>query len=90
VKATDFGGCCEPKKPASACRNGDILAAEFRSTDVHQAIHGQRQVQRGDCGGEQCEKVIGVRVTVEMSPDGKRYYMLDTTRDAIRIFAAKS
>jgi len=31
-----------------------------------------------------------VRVTVEMSPDGRQYYMLDTTRDAIRIFKAKS
>ena len=35
---------------------------------------------KGDC----------VRVTLEMSPDGHRYYMLDTTRDAIRIFAAKN
>jgi hypothetical protein len=30
-----------------------------------------------------------VRVTVAMSPDASKYYMLDTTRDAIRVFAAK-
>jgi hypothetical protein len=34
---------------------------------------------KGDC----------VRVTVEKSPDGSRYYLLDTTRDAIRVFKAK-
>jgi sugar lactone lactonase YvrE len=31
-----------------------------------------------------------VRVTVAVSPDGSRYYMLDTARDAIRIFGTKS
>jgi hypothetical protein len=30
-----------------------------------------------------------VRVTVERSADGKRYYMLDTTKGAIHVFAAK-
>jgi len=30
-----------------------------------------------------------VRVTVACSPDGARFYLLDTTRDAIRIFAPK-
>ena len=35
---------------------------------------------KGDC----------VRVTVEVSPDGKRYYMLDTTKDAIRVYGDKS
>jgi hypothetical protein len=31
-----------------------------------------------------------VRVTVAASPDGSRYYMLDTTKDAIRVFGAKN
>ena len=30
-----------------------------------------------------------VRVTVATSSDGSRYYMLDTTKGAIRVFAAK-
>jgi hypothetical protein len=30
-----------------------------------------------------------VRVTVAPSPDGTRFYLLDTTRDAIRVFAKK-
>ena len=88
VKAADFGGCCEPKN-LRVLPNGDILAAEsgpptcikrFSPDGKFKQVIAVVQDTKGDC----------VRVTVEMSPDGQRYYMLDTTRDAIRVFAAKS
>jgi hypothetical protein len=88
VKATDFGGCCEPKN-LRVLPNGDILAAEsgpptcikrFSASGKFKEVVAVANGAKGDC----------VRVTVEMSPDGSRYYMLDTTRDAIRVFAARS
>ncbi len=88
VKATDFGGCCEPKN-LRILPDGDILAAESGPPTCIKRFSGSGKFKevlalvgnsKGDC----------VRVTVEMSPDGRRYYMLDTTRDAIRIFASKS
>jgi len=88
VKATDFGGCCEPKN-LRVLPNGDILAAEsgpptcikrFSASGEFKEVVAMANNAKGDC----------VRVTVEMSPDGRRYYMLDTTRDAIRVFAGKS
>jgi hypothetical protein len=88
VKATDFGGCCEPKN-MRVLPNGDILVAEsgpptcikrFSASGKFKEVVAVANDAKGDC----------VRVTVEMSPDGSRYYMLDTTRDAIRIFKAKS
>lgn len=87
VKATDFGGCCEPKN-LRVLPNGDVLAAEsgpptcikrFSATGKFKEVVAVAKNSKGDC----------VRVTVEMSPDGSKYYMLDTTQDAIRIFAAK-
>ena len=88
VKPTDFGGCCEPKC-MRVLPNGDILAAEsgpptcikrFSASGKFMEVVAMANNAKGDC----------VRVTVEVSPDGSRYYMLDTTRDAIRIFGAKS
>ena len=88
VKAGDFGGCCEPKN-LRLLPNGDILAAEsgpptcikrFSASGKFVEVIAVAKNAKGDC----------VRVTVEVSPDGSRYYLLDTTRDAIRIFAAKS
>jgi hypothetical protein len=88
VKACDFGGCCEPKN-MRVLANGDILAAEsgpptcikrFSASGEFKEVVAVANNTKGDC----------VRVTVEMSPDGRQYYMLDTTRDAIRIFKAKS
>jgi hypothetical protein len=88
VKASDFGGCCEPKN-MRVLSNGDILAAEsgpptcikrFTADGKFKEVVAVVNNTKGDC----------VRVTVEMSPDGSRYYMLDTTRDAIRIFGSKS
>jgi len=88
VKASDFGGCCEPKN-IRVLADGDILAAEsgpptcikrFSSDGKFQEVIAVVDGAKGDC----------VRVTVERSPDGKRYYMLDTTKGAIHVFAAKS
>ena len=68
--------------------NGDILAAEsgpptcikrFSASGKFKEVVALADNSKGDC----------VRVAVDISPDGSRYYMLDTTRDAIRVFAAK-
>lgn len=87
VKASDFGGCCEPKN-LRFLPNGDILAAESGPPTCIKRFSADGKFievvavtkEDGDC----------VRVTVERSADGKQYYMLDTKHDAIRIFAAKS
>lgn len=88
VKAGDFGGCCEPKN-MRVLPNGEILAAEsgpptcikrFSADGKFLGVVAVVKGAKGDC----------VRVTVEASADGSRYYMLDTTRNAIRIFGAKS
>lgn len=87
VKANDFGGCCEPKC-MRVLPNGDILAAESGPpTCIKRFSASGKFIEvvavanaKGDC----------VRVTVEVSPDGSRYYLLDTTRDAIRVFGPKS
>lgn len=86
VRPSDFGGCCEPKN-MRVLPNGDILAAESGPpTCIKRFSADGRFIEvvalsnaSGDC----------VRVTVEVSPDGKRYYLLDTTRDAIRIYGTK-
>jgi len=87
VKPSDFGGCCEPKC-MRVLSNGDVLVAEsgpptctkrFTASGKFVEVVAVVEDTKGDC----------VRVTVAMSPDGSRYYMLDTTRDAIRIFKAK-
>jgi hypothetical protein len=88
VKAADFGGCCEPKN-LRVLPNGDILVAEsgpptcikrFTADGKFKEVVAVVANAKGDC----------VRVTVEVSPDGHQCYMLDTTRDAIRVFAARS
>jgi hypothetical protein len=88
VKASDFGGCCEPKN-LRVMANGDVLAAEsgpptcikrFTADGKFKEVIAVVDGSKGDC----------VRVTVERSPDGRQYYMLDTTKGAIHVFAAKS
>lgn len=87
VKPTDFGGCCEPKN-LRVLPNGDILAAESGPPTCIKRFSAEGKFievlavmkEDGDC----------VRVTVEVSPDGSRYYLLDTKRDAIVVFGAKS
>ena len=87
VKASDFGGCCEPKN-LRVLANGDILAAEsgpptcikrFSASGKFLGVVATVPNAKGDC----------VRVTVEASADGTRYYLLDTTKDVIRVFGAK-
>ena len=86
VKAEDFGGCCEPKNMRTLA-NGDILVAESGPPLC---------IKRFSASG----KFLGVvalvdgkseclRVTVEASPDGSSFYLLDTKRDAIRVFKTK-
>jgi hypothetical protein len=88
IKPEQFGGCCEPKN-LRFTRAGEILAAEsgpptcikrFSKDGKFLGVVGLVPDSRGDC----------VRSTVEVSPDGKRFYLLDTTKDAIRVFGAKS
>jgi len=86
VRAPDFGGCCEPKN-LRVLANGEILAAESGPPTCIKRFSADGKFLEvlallespGDC----------VRVTVARSPDGARFYLLDTTRDAIRIFAPK-
>lgn len=86
VKADDFGGCCEPKN-LRVLANGDILAAESgppmcikRFSSSGKFIEVVALIE----GKSEC-----VRVTVAASPDGSRFYMLDTNNDAIRVFGPK-
>jgi len=88
VKPSEFGGCCEPKN-LRVLADGDILAAEsgpptcikrFSADGKFKEVVALINDSKGDC----------VRVTVERSPDGSRYYMLDTTKGAIHVFAAKN
>ena len=87
VKADDFGGCCEPKS-LRVLPNGDLLAAEsgpptcikrFSADGKFLGVIAVIDDSKGDC----------VRVTVEVSPDGSRYYLMDTKRDAIHVFGTK-
>lgn len=87
VKAKDFGGCCEPKN-IRVLPNGDILAAEsgpptcikrFSAGGEFLGVVAIFKEDEGDC----------VRVTVEMSADESRYYLLDTAENAIRIFGQR-
>ncbi len=87
-KAADgFGGCCEPKNLRISA-DGTIYAAESGEPVVI-----KRFSPAGKFGGVVAlpnYKSGCVRVTVEVSPDGKRFYILDTGDDAIHVFAAKS
>ena len=82
-----FGGCCEPKNLRSLA-NGEILVAESGPPTCIKRLSATGKLlevvavveTKGDC----------VRVVVDRSPDGSRYYLMDTTRDAIRVFKAKS
>jgi hypothetical protein len=88
LKATEFGSCCEPKN-LRVLANGDILAAESEPNPC---------IKRFSASGEflgvvavfKVEKPECVRVTVEASPDGSRFYLLDVKRDAIVVFGTKS
>lgn len=87
VKPSDFGGCCEPKS-LRVLSSGEILVAEsgpptcikrFSADGKFLGVIAIAESSKGDC----------VRVTVERSADGSHYYLMDTQRDAIRVFATK-
>jgi hypothetical protein len=86
VKAEDFGGCCEPKN-MRVLANGDILVAEsgpplcIKRFSASGKFLGVVAIVNGK---SEC-----LRVTVEASPDGSSFYLLDTKRDAIRVFRVK-
>lgn len=86
VRAEDFGGCCEPKN-LRVLTSGEILAAESGPPTCIKRFSAEGrflEVLASDEGPGDC-----VRVTIAPSPDGTRFYLLDTTRDAIRVFAKK-
>ena len=87
VKPDQFGGCCEPKNIRFTSQ-GEIIAAEsgpptclkrFSRSGQFLGVLGMVSGSKGDC----------VRVTVEVSQDQKRFYLLDTGKDIIHVFGAK-
>ena len=87
VKPDQFGGCCEPKN-LRFTSGGEILAAEsgpptcIKKFSKDGKFLGVVAVLESDGN---C-----VRVSVDVSPDGKQFYLLDTAKNAIRVFGAKS
>lgn len=87
VKPEQFGGCCEPKN-LRFTPTGEILAAEsgpptcIKKFSKDGKFLGVVAVLESDGN---C-----VRVTVDVSADGKRFYLLDTEKGSIRVFGAKS
>jgi hypothetical protein len=87
-KAADgFGGCCEPKN-IRLLASGEVLTAESGPPVA---------IKRFSADG----KFLGVvavptyatdcvRSTVEVSPDGKRHYILNPEGKAIHVFAARN
>jgi hypothetical protein len=86
VKPDQFGGCCEPKNLRFTA-TGEILAAEsgpptcIKKFSRDGKFLGVVAVLKSDGS---C-----VRVSVDVSPDGKRFYLLDTVQNLIRVFGAK-
>lgn len=87
VKPQQFGGCCEPKN-LRFTSNGEIIVAEsgpptcikrFTKDGKFLGVLGMVPEASGEC----------VRVTVDVNADETRFYMLDTTKDAIRVFGTK-
>ncbi|MBX3748386.1 MAG: hypothetical protein KF833_24025 [Verrucomicrobiae bacterium] len=81
-----FGGCCEPKN-LRVLADGDVLVGESGPPTC---------IKRFSASGEFIEvlAVTGssgdcVRMTVDVSPDGRQFYLLDTKQRAIRVFARK-
>ena len=87
VDPADFGGCCEPKN-LRVLAGGDVLVGEsgpptcikrFSAKGEFLEVLAVVDKAQGDC----------VRMTVDVSPDGGRFYLLDTKERAIRVFARK-
>ncbi len=84
--ADGFGGCCEPKNirftPA-----GTLLCAESGPPVVIKEFTPEGQfktVVANPTYDSGC-----VRATVDVSPDGRRFYLLNASAQAIHVFAAK-
>ena len=85
--ADGFGGCCEPKNLRLG-NDGKIYAAESGPPVVIKRFSAAGEFEtvaalpkfKSDC----------VRVTVEVSPDCKRLYILSTGEDAIHVLAANN
>ena len=83
TKPEQFGGCCEPKN-LRLTATGEILAAEsgpptcIKKFSPDGKFLGVVALLKGDGN---C-----VRVSVDVSPDGQQFYLLDTEHNAIRIF----
>jgi hypothetical protein len=85
--ADGFGGCCEPKNIRLA-NDGYIYAAESGPP-----VSIKRFTAEGKFAGiAALPKFTSdcVRVTVEVSADCKRFYILSTGEDAIHVLAAKN
>lgn len=86
AKPDQFGGCCEPKNLRFTA-TGDMLAAEsgpptcIKKFSQAGKFLGVVAVLKSDGS---C-----VRVCVDASPDGKRFYLLDTAQNAIRVFGVQ-
>lgn len=83
--ADGFGGCCEPKN-VRLTANGDVLSAESGPPVA---------IKRFSSDGKFLEVLAAptydsgcVRATVDVSPDGQRFYLLNVADDAIHVFAA--
>jgi hypothetical protein len=87
VQANDFGGCCEPKN-LRVLANGDILAAESEPNPCIKRFSASGKFL-GVVAVLKTEKPECLRVTVEASADGSRFYLLDVKHDSIHVFGAK-
>lgn len=83
--ADGFGGCCEPKN-LRITSNGDVLAAESGPP-----VAIKRFTSEGKFLGVIANPTFDngcVRTTVDVSPDGRQFYLLDAGSDTIHVFAA--
>ena len=87
-KAADgFGGCCEPKNLRIAS-NGDVF-----TTESGPPVAIKRFTPEGKFLGVIATPTFEngcVRVTVDISPDGKQFYLLDTGADAVHVFTVRN
>lgn len=83
VRPADFGGCCEPKNLCVLSGDELLVAESGPPTCIKRFSADGRFIEvvailkgKGEC----------VRVSVAASPDGRKFYLMDTAADAIRIY----
>ncbi len=86
-KPEQFGGCCEPKN-LRLTRDGEVLAAESGPPTCIKKF--SRDGKFLGVVALLDDDASCVRVSVDVSPDGKRFYLLDTEKNAIRVFGSKA